>query len=188
MDPRQTPLYGQQTQAGSTSTGYQQSMRPPATSTGATTTAAPSGSSLYSPLSSGPQPIGPVFSDEQVKEAIGPADDGLRRFLESYKSEHSAKDAREFVEPLGAHEYSYKDPKHGEGRFVSPMAQEFEKSTIGRHMVVNTPEGKMVDYGNARARGIGFAVDAMLNQRLNETDAKLEKLYAALKRKEGRRG
>lgn len=81
------------------------------------------------------------MSDRTVKKNIEPAE----------------ADVIEFLSQLGAHSYEYKNPKHGAGRYVSPMAQELEKTKLGKSMVVETPEGKMVDY----ARGFGVMLSAM---------------------------
>jgi hypothetical protein len=98
-----------------------------------------------------------AMSDENVKQEIKPADTDLRSFLQ----------------PLGAYSYEYKDPKHGVGRFVSPMAQELEQSEIGKSAVIETADGKMVDYG--RLAGIQLAATAMVNKRLNSLERKLSR-------------
>jgi hypothetical protein len=66
------------------------------------------------------------------------------------KVSEGTKDTRiaDFVSKLKAHAYTYKDPSQpgaGPGVHVGPMAQELEKSEIGRAAVVDTPEGKMVN-------------------------------------------
>jgi hypothetical protein len=44
------------------------------------------------------------------------------------------------------YEYEYKDPeRHGEGRFVGPMAQDLESTPVGRTVVEDTPDGKQID-------------------------------------------
>lgn len=78
-----------------------------------------------------------------------------------------------FVSQLGTHKYNYKDQKHGEGAHISPMAQEIEKSEIGKSLIVETPEGKAVNY--AKAGGVMLATAAMLNKRMEEIDAQLAK-------------
>lgn len=83
-----------------------------------------------------------LMSDERSKQAVAPADSEIEELLST----------------AGAHSYEYKDTKHGVGRFVSPMAQELEKTAIGKSMIVNTPEGKMVDY----ARGFGALLAAQV--------------------------
>jgi hypothetical protein len=95
----------------------------------------------------------PILSDEREKKDIKDAGTKIDRFLRA----------------LGGHEYKYKDPKAkgaAKGKFVSPMAQELEKTELGKSMVVRQPDGtKMVDY----QRGLGtiLAAQARLNERLD---------------------
>jgi len=100
-----------------------------------------------------------LLSDEDKKKDIEPAD----------------KTVSDFIKSLGAHSYEYKNPKHGEGRFVSPMAQELEKTDVGKSAVVDTPEGKMVNYG--RLGGITLAAVAMINKRLDHIEQQFIKGY-----------
>lgn len=83
----------------------------------------------------------------------------------------------EFISHLKAYKYKYKDPAHGDGTYVSPMAQDLEKSEIGRSMVIDTPEGKLVDY--SRAAGTMLATAAMLNDRVSELEAAIKRKKAA---------
>lgn len=84
--------------------------------------------------------------------------------------------ARSFLDALQAYTYEYKDdakklPLAGEGKRLSVMAQDLEKAgPVGRSMVKNTPEGKMVDYG--RGFGAILAAQSHLNQRLAELEKK----------------
>ena len=76
----------------------------------------------------------------------------------------------EFLEAAEPAEYSYKpeykgSPLAGEGRYVSPMAQGLERSSIGRSMVVDTPAGKVVDYGKSFGALLGSL--SHLNKKLN---------------------
>jgi hypothetical protein len=66
----------------------------------------------------------------------------------------------------------YKDkPGAGEGRYVSPMAQDLEKSELGKSAVKTGPDGiKVVDYG--KLGGTMVASLAYLNDRLNEIEGK----------------
>ena len=91
-----------------------------------------------------------IWSDENLKTNILDGSEKVKELLDS----------------IGTHSYNYKDPKHGEGTYVSPMAQELEKTELGKDMVIDTPEGKMVDYG----RGMGVALSALadINKRLSE--------------------
>lgn len=102
-----------------------------------------------------------LASDKSLKKDIKPADDKIKDFLETIKAE----------------EYSYKDPKNGKGKFVSPMAQDLEKTDVGKSMVVDTPEGKMVDY--RRGLATMLAAQASLNDRIGD----MEKALSMKKRK-----
>lgn len=97
---------------------------------------------------------GMSMSDERVKQAIKPADDALFAFLDT----------------LDAHEYEYKDPKHGKGRRISPMAQELEKSELGQQFVFDTEDGKAVDYG--KGLGTMLASVAAVHKRLKKIEDK----------------
>lgn len=105
-------------------------------------------------------PAAAAASDENLKHNIKTSDKEISSFLEAIKS----------------HSYDYKDKKWGDGRYISPMAQELEKSSIGRSMVIDTPEGKIVDY--ARGSGTYLAAASMLNRRLKEIEKRLAKKRA----------
>ncbi len=80
---------------------------------------------------------------------------------------------QEFLDVLRAHKYTYKDPSMpgaGAGTYVSPMAQELEQSALGKNMVMDTPNGKMVDYGHGF--GTILAAQAVLNERLKKLETK----------------
>lgn len=82
-----------------------------------------------------------------------------------------------FLDALQAYTYKYKNPEHGEGQQLGVMAQDLEKTPIGKSMVVDTPEGKMVDYG--KAGGVMLANQAMLHDRLSQ----LEKAFQSRKKR-----
>jgi hypothetical protein len=98
--------------------------------------------------------LGAFGSDERIKKNIKDGDDKLDKFLSA----------------IGSKSYEYKDPKFGAGTYVSPMAQELEKTELGKHMVTDTPEGKMVSYG--RIVGTVLSAQAMLHRRLKELEGK----------------
>lgn len=100
-----------------------------------------------------------AFSDENLKTNINPASTELQEFLNA----------------LGAYKYEYKNPAHGEGEHVSVMAQELEASKLGKQAVINTPEGKMVNYGG-RLPAIQLAATAMLNHKINQLESRLTKV------------
>jgi hypothetical protein len=98
-------------------------------------------------------------SDEKMKTKKGEGGDNVRSFLDA----------------INANSYEYKDKFKnkelgGEGTFVSPMAQELEKTELGKSMVIDTPEGKVVDYG--KGFGAMLASQAMLNDRLKKLEGK----------------
>jgi len=88
------------------------------------------------------------------------------------KTDIKPKSPSSFLDHLQSYEYKYKKPDMpgaGHGNFVSVMAQDLEKAgPVGRSMVQNTPEGKMVDYG----KGFGVMLAAMAD--LHERQKKLE--------------
>lgn len=94
------------------------------------------------------------MSDENVKEDIKDA----------------GKDLYAFLDKLDAHDYKYKDEKHGKGRRVSVMAQELEKSDLGKKFVFETADGKAVDYG--KGLGTMLAAQAALHKRLKKLEKK----------------
>jgi hypothetical protein len=99
-----------------------------------------------------------MLSDENDKQNIHGGGSKVRGFLDS-------------VEP---HSYEYKDEyKHGlggPGHYVSPMAQELEQTDLGKDMVQDTPDGKVVDYG----KGFGTLLAGMadVNKRLSAIEGR----------------
>lgn len=102
-------------------------------------------------LSGGIMTGGLLFSDRDLKKDIKKAD------------------VKELLDTVSASEYEYKDKKHGEGKFAGPMAQELEKTEVGRSAVMDTPEGKMVHGGRVAMLALASAKD------LHERIKKLEK-------------
>ena len=109
------------------------------------------------------EPIMKRFSDEDMKQNI----------KKDKKEEFSSKS---FLDALQSYTYEYKDehksrPEAGEGKRLSVMAQDLEKAgPVGRSMVMNTPQGKVVDYG--RGFGAILAAQAELNKRLKDVEKK----------------
>lgn len=74
-----------------------------------------------------------------------------------------------FLDALNAHQYQYKNPERdGEGTHFSVMAQELEKTPVGKRAVIQTPNGKMVNY--AALQPSILASMALLNKRLNKLE------------------
>jgi hypothetical protein len=101
-----------------------------------------------------------MASDERVKTDIEPGDSRLKDLLDT----------------IGVHEYSYKDTNRegtAPGRHVSPMAQELEKTELGKDAVSESKEGhKMVNYG--RLLGVMLSGEAYLHKRVKALEAKVK--------------
>lgn len=112
-------------------------------------------------------PINPgtLVSDERAKTAIAPATDKLRAFMDA----------------IHAHAYQYKDPRDGVGTFTSPMAQELERTDLGKQAVINTPRGKMVDY--ARLGGVNLAAVSVVHREQERLRKEVDALRGALRKR-----
>jgi len=123
----------------------------------ATSTAAPSPKSGIAPDLYSTNPV-PIVSDPKKKDDVDEAvENKLRGFLDS----------------LTAYEYEYVDPSkpgRAPGRHTSVMADDLERTPMGKRMVVDTPDGKMVDY--ARGFGVMLAAQASINERLERLEGK----------------
>jgi hypothetical protein len=97
---------------------------------------------------------GLIMSDKNAKKNIKPGN----------------KQVESFLDALQAYEYDYKEGKGPKGKKVSAMAQDIEKSDIGKQMVKETKEGKKVDYNQGFAAML--AGMANLNERLREMEEK----------------
>lgn len=120
-----------------------------------------------------------TFSDKSFKFTKGSAptpeefSNAVRKTVSDETKKKDKKDGSEaadsFLEALHSYTYKYKNPeKHGEGTQLGVMAQDLEKTPVGKQMVIDTPEGKMVDYG----KGYGAVLAAMSN--LHERLKKIE--------------
>jgi hypothetical protein len=84
--------------------------------------------------------------------------------------EPANKELEEFLEALGIYSYEYKDKNDGDGRRISPMAQEIESTPIGKVAVSQRPDGtKVVDYG--KLAGTSLAALAMINNKVNKLES-----------------
>jgi hypothetical protein len=94
-----------------------------------------------------------MFSDVNLKENV----------------EGAEPEVDDFLSNLSVNEFEYKDKeKFGEGKHYGPMAQDLEKSKVGRTMVEDTPDGKMIDYG--KGQGVMLAILKNLSDRLEEVE------------------
>lgn len=93
------------------------------------------------------------------------SDENMKKDIKS--NDHKYDD---MMSKLKGYEFKYKDEKHGEGDRVGIMAQDLEKSEIGKKLVKDTPEGKQIDVKNAL--GAIMASQARLAQRLKDLEKK----------------
>jgi hypothetical protein len=104
------------------------------------------------------------FSDINLKKDINLSGDRLDDFLNKLES----------------YDYDYKDSNHGEGRQTSVMAQDLEKSDIGKKAIIETEDGKMVDYSKLLPEML--AATAKTHKRIS----KLEEALLAKSRKKSK--
>lgn len=102
---------------------------------------------------------GVKISDEDLKENI----------------DYSPKDIQSFMDRIKPAAYDYKDevkdsPMASKNRELGVMAQDLEKSELGKEAVTNTESGKVVDYDNLEPKML--ASIAALNKRLKELEDK----------------
>lgn len=92
----------------------------------------------------------------------------------SMKKEPDIRDKFEtFLDKLDAKSYTYKDPSApgtAPGKRYGIVAQDLEKSEVGKSIVKDTPHGKMVD--TVQGFGAIVASQAELNRRLKELEKK----------------
>ena len=91
----------------------------------------------------------------------------------------------DFLSSLDNYDYDYKNPKHGIGKHTSVMAQDLEKSEIGRKAVIETPEGKMVNYGKINPEMLSALV--MHNKKIDKLEATLKDALLSKKVKKGKK-
>lgn len=97
-----------------------------------------------------------MVSDERQKNAPAPGEGAAAQFLRA-------------IEPKT---YTYKNQAFGQGPQLGVMAQDLEKAgPVGQQMVMDTPMGKMVDYG--KGFGALMASNAALQQQVDELNKKL---------------
>lgn len=101
--------------------------------------------------------IGSAASDERVKKKKKSGDDDVSAFLKH----------------LEAKTWDYKNPeKHGYGRHLGVMAQDLEKSKMGKGMVEEGDDGvKMVNYGGAKGMAAIVAALAHLDKKVKQLES-----------------
>lgn len=87
----------------------------------------------------------------------------------------STADVLRTVREARPYTYEYRDPQHGEGRFAGPMAQDLERTPLGRSMVQEGPDGmKRVD--GARAGLTALAASSAQQDKLDQLEKETEEL------------
>jgi hypothetical protein len=95
--------------------------------------------------------------------AAAASDINLKTNIDSLSSE-------DFLDKLKAYKYNYKDEKFGKGKQAGVMAQDLENTIVGKQAVIDTPEGKMVDYNKLGPTMLSSLVE--LNDRLKKLEGK----------------
>lgn len=97
-----------------------------------------------------------MFSDERLKTDVDRA-----------STDHQM-DA--FLDALDPASYNYINPKHGEGRHWSVMAQSAAKTPVGRSFVVDTGQGLALD--TRKASAVALAALASMHRRVDKLENK----------------
>jgi hypothetical protein len=84
------------------------------------------------------------------------------------KTHRAGKDIDKFLKALEAHGFEYKSEKHGKGKHFGIMAQDALKSRIGKSLVVDSPEGLMLD--TKKTFMAMLASQARLDERLRRVE------------------
>lgn len=111
---------------------------------------------------------GMIGAGGSAMATLAASDKNLKKDIKKSDSKASDK-VSEFLDSLDSYTFEYKNKKHGKGEKSGVMAQDLEKSELGKQMVVDTPDGKMVDF----AQGFGAILAA--HAELNEEVKKLKK-------------
>lgn len=101
--------------------------------------------------------LGAVFSDERLKENTS-------------KGDGVEIDVGQFLDGLESSKFDYKSGKHGGKGNYGFMAQDAERSAMGRSMIIETDEGKAIDKNRALMGALTSV--AHLNKRLRKLEGK----------------
>lgn len=106
---------------------------------------------------------------------------GTSSDINAKKNVRSAgEDIDEFLSALQPSTYQYKDPSAtgaAPGQHTGVMAQDLERSSVGRSLVTDTPQGKMVDYRKATPAMLASLVH--VNDRQRALEAKVSAIVDA---------
>jgi len=76
----------------------------------------------------------------------------------------------ELLKSLKAYRFEYRNPEDGKGQQFGIMAQDLEKSRLGKGTVINTPQGKVIDAGKLTTALA--AASASMHQRISKLEGK----------------
>jgi len=110
-------------------------------------------------------------------QMVGFSDERAKKLKKTESALASSLGALDTIGNAPGYSYEYKDPDAfgaGHGRQVSSMAQDLERGPRGREVVIDTPQGKMVDYSS---------VMKMTPGAITELNRKVDALERALGRK-----
>lgn len=123
----------------------------------------------------------PTFSLDQGASAMVPFMGGATALSDEREKTATARDPEEvqrMLDQLAAYSFKYKNPEAPgamPGQRMGIMAQDLERSPLGRQFVRETPDGtKQVDFGSMA--GTQLAASAMLNERLDRHESMLDAL------------
>lgn len=111
--------------------------------------------------SAGQQMVGGLMGIGQAAAMM--SDENLKTNIED-----GSEDVDAFMDVAEPYSFDYIDEKHGEGRQTGVMAQRLEEHPIARRAVIQTPEGKAVDFG--RLGALLTASVGRLNRRLKDLE------------------
>jgi hypothetical protein len=135
-------------------------------------------------------PPGGIGQPQQQPVQITPLSSSMRQnaltaMSDETQKEHvsdASKKLTDFMSAIGAHSYQYKSPElDGHGTFTSPMAQELQKTELGKQAVIETPRGLMVDYG--RLGGVNLAAVSVVHREQQKLAAQVAKMRSEMRRK-----
>jgi len=86
------------------------------------------------------------------------------------KKNVSESGVEDMLDKLSDYDYEYKDDVYGEGKHTGVMAQDLEKSELGKRFVHNEADGKSVDYDGMSSTMLASL--ANINKRMNKMEDK----------------
>lgn len=117
--------------------------------------------------------------EDERRRALGQAAGGAgfdaSNMVSDVRNKRDISPAQATAAGSPAYEYSYRDPRNGEGRMVGPMAQDVERTPLGNTLVSEGPDGKKrLDGG--RAGLVSLSAVGEQQQQLQAQQAELEDL------------